>query len=58
MPKVSGISVRGVNYFCLLATTISAGEGWANEHAGDRRGLGLLSRAGRWPCVRSVWPFS
>jgi len=33
-------SVRGVNYFCRLATTISAGEGVANESAGDRGGLG------------------
>ena len=30
--------VRGVNYFCRLATTISAGEGSANEPAGDRSG--------------------
>jgi hypothetical protein len=30
--------VRGVNYFCRLATTISAGEGLANEAAGDRSG--------------------
>jgi hypothetical protein len=34
------LRVRGVNYFCRLATTISAGEGLANESAGDRGGLG------------------
>jgi hypothetical protein len=33
-------ALRGVNYFCRLATTISAGEGLANESAGDRGGLG------------------
>ncbi len=32
--------MRGVNYFCRLATTISAGEGLANESAVDRGGLG------------------
>ena len=31
-------TVRGVNYFCRLRTTISAGEGSANELAGDRSG--------------------
>ena len=30
--------MRGVNYFCRLRTTISAGEGAANELAGDRSG--------------------
>jgi hypothetical protein len=30
--------VRGVNYFCRLATTISAGEGLANEPTVDRSG--------------------
>jgi integrase/recombinase XerD len=33
-----GVRLRGVNYFCRLATTISAGEGSANELAGDRSG--------------------
>jgi hypothetical protein len=33
-----GWQVRGVNYFCRLTTTISAGEGRANEFAGDRSG--------------------
>ena len=34
----TGGELRGVNYFCRLATTISAGEGLANEPAGDRSG--------------------
>jgi hypothetical protein len=42
-------AVRGVNYSCRLATTISAGERSAKEcrpPPGDAR---LLSSAGRWP---------
>jgi hypothetical protein len=37
---LTGYTVRGVNYFCRLATTISAGEGLANESAVDRGGFG------------------
>jgi predicted PurR-regulated permease PerM len=43
------LTLRGVNYSCRLATTISAGERSAKEcrpPPGDAR---LLSSAGRWP---------
>jgi hypothetical protein len=45
---VDAAKVLGVNDFCRLATTISAGEGLAKEcpPPGSTR---LLSSAGRWP---------
>ena len=39
-------AVRGVNYYCRLATTISAGEGSAKEHRPPPGGTRLLSPAG------------
>ena len=41
--------MRGVNYFCRLATTISAGEGSAKEYRPPPGATRLLSSAGRWP---------
>ena len=38
VPAPASGKMRGVNYFCRSATTISAGEGLANEPAGDRSG--------------------
>jgi len=38
--------LRGVNYYCRLATTISAGEGSAKEHRPPPGGTRLLSPAG------------
>jgi hypothetical protein len=42
--------LRGVNYFCRLPTTISAGEELAKECRPPPGGSRLLSSAGRWPC--------
>ena len=42
--KIEG-GVRGVNYFCRLATTISAGEGAAKERRPPSDGARLLSSA-------------
>jgi len=41
--------LRGVNYFCRLATTISAGEGSAKERRPPPGGTRLLSSAGWQP---------
>jgi len=38
--------LRGVNYYCRLATTISAGEGAAKERRPPPDGARLLSSAG------------
>ena len=49
--------MRGVNNFCRLATTISAGERSANELAGDRSGARVIV-AGRSLAVNEISPFS
>ncbi len=48
-------ALRGVNYFCRSATTISAGEGSAKRGPlATAAGLGYVSRAGRGRPMRSL----